>query len=115
MRIEDATGKFYTYQTGRFPVTFTRGNKYILVAYDYDSNTILAKPLKTWTGPDLLAAYINIQKLLEQRGLKPQIHYLNNECSNILKKFMIPKDEEYQTVPPHIYHRNAAEKSISTF
>ena len=71
MRIEDVTGKIYTDQTGRFPVTSTRGNKYILVAYDYNSNIIHAEPLKTRTGPDLLAAYIKIQSLLEQRGLKP--------------------------------------------
>jgi len=109
------TGKIYTDQTGCFPVTSTRGNKYILVVYDYDSKTILAEPLETRTGPDLLAAYIKIQSLLEQRGLKPKIHYLDNECPNILNQFMISKDEEYQLVPPHIHCRNAAEKSISTF
>jgi len=78
MRVEDAIGKINTDQTNRYPVTSTRGNKYILVAYDYDSNTINAKPLKTRTGPNLLVAYIKIQNLLEQRGLKPQIHYLDN-------------------------------------
>jgi len=85
MRFEDATGKIYTDQTGRFPVTSTRGNKYILFMYNYDSNTILAKPLKTRTGSDLLAAYIKIQSLLEQRGLKPKIHYLDSEYPIILK------------------------------
>jgi len=60
MRNEDAVGKIYTDQTGRFLVKHTRGNKYILVAYNYDSNTILAEPLKTRTGPDLLAAYTKI-------------------------------------------------------
>jgi len=115
MRIEDATGKIYTDQTGRFIVASTRGNKYILVAYDYDSNTILTEPLKIRTGPDLLAAYIKIQSLLEQRGLKLKIRYLDNECPNILKRFMISKDEEYKLVPPHIHRRNTAKKAMSTF
>ena len=43
----DLTGKFYRDQIGRFPVTSSKGNKYILVAYHYDSNTIHAEPLKT--------------------------------------------------------------------
>jgi hypothetical protein len=32
--------------TGRFPHTSSRGNQYILVVYDYDSNAILHNPLK---------------------------------------------------------------------
>ena len=115
MRIEDATGKIYTDQIDRFPVTSTRGNKYILVAYDSDSNTVNAEPLKIRTGPDLLATYIKVQNLLEQCGLKPKIHYLDNECPNILKQFMHSKDEDCQLVPPHIHCRNTTEKSISTF
>ena len=38
----DLSGKIYTDQTGRFLVTSSKGNKYILVAYHYDSNTIHA-------------------------------------------------------------------------
>ena len=32
--------------TGRFPYKSSRGNKYILIAYNYDGNTTLAEPLK---------------------------------------------------------------------
>ena len=32
--------------TGRFPYKSSRGNEYILIAYNYDGNTILAEPLK---------------------------------------------------------------------
>ena len=32
--------------TGRFPYKSSRGYDYILIAYNYDGNTILAKPLK---------------------------------------------------------------------
>ena len=38
----DLSGKIYTDQTGRLPVTSSRGFKYIMVAYDHDSNTINA-------------------------------------------------------------------------
>ena len=45
-------GKIYTDQTGRFPVVSSKGNKYIMVLYDYDSNAILAKPIKDRTDPN---------------------------------------------------------------
>ena len=49
--------KKYTDQTGRLPVTSSKGSKYILVAYHYDSNTIHAELLKTRSGLDLTTAY----------------------------------------------------------
>jgi hypothetical protein len=39
-------GQIYTDQTDRFPVVSSKWNKYIMVLYDYDSNAILAKPIK---------------------------------------------------------------------
>ena len=41
------TGKLYTDLTGRFPVQSSRGHKYILVAYNFDSNSIHVRPLKS--------------------------------------------------------------------
>jgi hypothetical protein len=38
--------QIYTDQTGRFPVVSSKGNKYIMILYDYDSNAILAQPIK---------------------------------------------------------------------
>ena len=81
----DLTGKNYTDQTGRFPVTSRKGNKYILVAYHYDSNTIYAEPLKIRSGLDLTSAYQKIHSLLTNRGLRPHLHILYNECTNVLK------------------------------
>jgi hypothetical protein len=39
-------GQIYTDQTGRFPVVSSKGNKYIMILCDYDSNAILAQPIK---------------------------------------------------------------------
>jgi hypothetical protein len=44
-------GQIYTDQTGRFPVVSSKGNKYIMILYDYDSNVILEKPIKDCTAP----------------------------------------------------------------
>jgi hypothetical protein len=35
----------------------SKGNKYIMILYDYDSNAILAQPIKDRTAPELLKAF----------------------------------------------------------
>jgi hypothetical protein len=50
-------GQIYTDQTGIFPVVSSKGNKYIMILYDYDSNSILAQPIKDRTTPQLLRAF----------------------------------------------------------
>ena len=102
-------------QTGRFPVTSSKGNKYILVAYHYDSNTIHAEPPKTRSGLDLKKAYKKLHSLLIKRGMKPHLHILENECSNVLKTFMREVNENFQLVPPHIHLRNSVERAIRNF
>ena len=39
--------KVSTDQTGRFPVTSSRGSKYLMVLYDHETNTISPKPIKS--------------------------------------------------------------------
>ena len=39
------TGKVSTDQIGRFPVTSSRGSKYLMVLYNHDSNAIIPKPI----------------------------------------------------------------------
>ena len=81
----DLYGKMYTDQTGRFTVTSSKGNTYILVAYHYDSNKIKAEPLKKRSDLDLTAAYQKLHRLLTNRGLRPHLHILYKECKNVLK------------------------------
>jgi hypothetical protein len=50
-------GQIYTDQTGRFPVVSSKGNKYIMILYGYDSNAILAQPIKDRTATELLKAF----------------------------------------------------------
>jgi hypothetical protein len=42
--------------TGRFPHRSTRGNQYLLIVYDFDSNAILHVSLKTKTGAEIKRA-----------------------------------------------------------
>ena len=92
-----------------------QGYKYILVAYNFDSNSIHVRPLKSRHDNDTVKAYEEIYSLLTQRGLKPRLHWLDNEASKALKNFIHKEQTEYQLTPPHIHQTNAAERAIRTF
>jgi hypothetical protein len=111
-KVIDITGKIFSDQTGRFPVTSSRGNKYIMIVYDYDSTAILAEPLKNRTEGELVRAYSRIHDYLTARGLKPQLQKLDNECPAALKKFMRAENVAFQLVPPYDHRQNAAERAI---
>ena len=55
--VEDMNGKIYTDQTGRFPVASSKGNRYVMIGYDSNSNTIHAKCMKSRSGHELQQAY----------------------------------------------------------
>jgi hypothetical protein len=75
-------GQIYTDQTGRFPVISSKGNKYIMILYDYDSNAILAQPIKYRTAPELLKAFQIMEQELVAGGLKPKLMHLTTSPQN---------------------------------
>jgi hypothetical protein len=109
------TGKIATDMTGRFLVSSSQGNSYMLVVYDYDSNYIHAEPLHSCSGTDILAAYKRSIALLTSRGLTPRLQRLDNEASQALQQFLTDKSIDYQLAPPHVHRRNSAEQAIRTF
>jgi hypothetical protein len=85
-------GQIYKDQTCRFPVVSSKGNKYIMVLYDYDSSAILAKPIKDRTAPELLKAFQLMEHELLSRGLKRKLMKLDNEASKLLKDYLYHQD-----------------------
>ena len=108
----EKTAKAYSDQTGKFPYTSSRGHKYLLIIYDYDSNAILQQPLKTKTAGELTKAWTILHKKLSIGGSQPEIYILDNEFSTEMKTNMETYNVTYQLVPPHIHRRNAAERAI---
>jgi hypothetical protein len=111
-KVIEITGKVFSDQTGQFPVTSSKGNKYIMVVYDHDSSAILTEAMKNRTERELVRAYSKIHTHLTNRGLKPQLQKLDNECPNALKEFMRAEQVEFQLVPPYDHRQNAAERAI---
>jgi hypothetical protein len=98
-------GQIYTDQTGRFPVVSSKGNKYIMILYDYYSNAILEQPIKDRTAPDLLKAFQVMEHELVARGLKPKLTRLDNQASKLLKDYLHQQDITFQLVPPYSHRR----------
>ena len=102
----------YSDLAGCYPIKSEHGNQYILICYDYDSNTILAEAL-----PSRSDACINkgVQKLpgtLTTAGHKPNIHIIDNKAFDLLKKTLLKQNISYQLVTLHIHTRNTVERDI---
>jgi hypothetical protein len=108
-------GQIYTDQTGRFPVVSSKGKKYIMILYDYDSNAILVQPIKDRTDPELLKAFQVMEQVLVARGLTPKLMKLENEASKLLKTYLHQQDITFQLVLPYSHRRNSAERAIRSF
>ena len=112
--VEDI-GKIYTDQTGAFPCLSSRGNRYVFILYHYDTNAILAEPIKNRTAGELVAAHDKLVQTLVQRGYSPTLHILDNEVSQTIKQYDTNNKIDYQLVPPNNHRRNIAERAIRTW
>ena len=85
---QEAMGKMYTDPTDRFLVPPTKGNKYILCGYDYDSNHVFAEPMKNRKKASQIKAVTTIIRKLKVAGLRPTFHILDTEVSTDLIEFL---------------------------
>jgi hypothetical protein len=115
MTLFSQNGRMYSDQTGNFFQPSSRGNLLIMILYDYDSNAILAEPIKNRKAETILAAYRKMYTTLRNKGMKPKTQVLDNECSNLLKDYMTKNKIQYQLAPPGQHRTNAAERAIRTF
>ena len=56
-------------QTGQFPTRSQRGNKYIMVMVEIDSNAILVEPMKSRKDEEMISAYNALLLRLKQEGI----------------------------------------------
>lgn len=79
--IQEITGKTFSDQTGALPIPSSSGHTHQMIVYDFDSNSIHAKPTKGKSAEAIVKAYDSIYDTLYQAGLRPQLQMLDNECS----------------------------------
>ena len=105
------TGVIYSDITGKFPYPSSKGNQYIMVMYDWDSNAILGEPMKNRTKEEIVRAIQQLYKYLKSRGISPKLHILDNEASKKLKQCITTNNTKYQLAPPSNHRTNAAENA----
>lgn len=113
--IFETTGKTFSDQTGRFFIPSSTGNNYVFIMYDYDSNSIHAEAMPNRSAKAHVQAYTTVHNRLVKAGLRPQLHMLDNECSDLLREYITNQGTKLQTTPVGIHRRNAAERAIQTF
>ena len=79
-----------------------------MVAYDQDSNAILAHPIKTRSEYDLLTAMTAIHTYLK-------VTNIGQWMPSLVKQFFKQENASFQLVPPNLHRNNAAEKAMGTF
>jgi hypothetical protein len=86
IHIFNAHDTVYTDQTGSFPVTSSRGNKYIMVMCEVDGNHIDAEAMKNKTAETLVQMYLTLWKwLTSTKVITPKLHILDNEAPEALR------------------------------
>jgi deoxyribodipyrimidine photolyase len=85
---------------GRFPTTSAQGNAYVMVLYDFDSNTINAVAINNRKKVSLIKGYNEMYEDLKKAGINPVLHRLDNETSKELIKEIEKKGMDYQIAAP---------------
>ena len=102
----------YTDQICCFPQQSSRGNQYIFVLYDYDSNALLFETITDRTGDSITTAWKKCHKRLTNNGHKTNLYILDNEMSPEMEHSFNKAEGKYQKVPPGIHRVLATERGI---
>ncbi|KAL7474632.1 hypothetical protein ACHAW6_000599 [Cyclotella cf. meneghiniana] len=88
----------------QFPMQLQSGNKYIMVMVNIDSSGILLVPIR--------CAYDILLLQLQQAGIQPKKHILDNKISPAMKKIITEnyKNEGYQMIFYKNYGTNCYHK-----
>ena len=110
----EVSGQIFSDQTGRFPIVSSRGNRSVMVLYNYVSNAILTGPLKNNITPELVIAQTRLTQYLLYRGFNPTAFRIDNESPEALKLSFRSNSIDFQLFPPNNHRTNQAEKAINT-
>eukprot|EP00804_Cyclotella_cryptica_P001885 CCRYP_007356-RA/>CCRYP_007356-RA protein AED:0.20 eAED:0.20 QI:0/-1/0/1/-1/1/1/0/768 len=111
----DTHSTLYTDQTGKFPHLSSQGNRYQMILYHVDSNSIWAKPTKNKTEGELILARNRALQRMKACGIHPTRQVLDNEISATYKLAITASGMTYQLVPPDDHRRNIAKRAIQTW
>jgi hypothetical protein len=91
----------YTDQTGKFQKKSSKGNHYIMVLIEINSNAILVEAMKNRSAGEMIRAYLVLVSCLRNAEVSPKMHILDNECSEEFKAQIRKNNMTFQLAPPH--------------
>ena len=74
--------------TGLFPVTSLENMQAYFVAYDYDTNTIFAKPCPDFKDATIIAAFEEVFNELKAKSYEPKFNVTDNQATGPIKAFL---------------------------
>ena len=114
MQPVEVSDHIFKYQSSQFPRVSSRGNRSVMMLYDYGSNNILTDPLKNNTYPELVKAQTRLTQYLLDHGLNPMYLCIEKECPKALKRFFRANIIDFQLCLTNDHHVNQSEKAIDT-
>ena len=83
-QLDDLDGIICTDLPGRSPFISSIRNNYIFIMYDFDSNAILAEPIKSKKTKHLIEGFTSCHKQITAEGITPILLRLDNDISRDL-------------------------------
>ena len=75
---DEAQRLMYTDQTGKFPKKSSKGNHYIMVLIEINSNAILVEAMKNRSAGEMIRAYLILISCLCNARVSPKMHIVDN-------------------------------------
>jgi hypothetical protein len=110
------TGVLYSNLTVTFPFMSLKGtNVCFLIVYRYKTNSILALPIANFNNESILAMYHQQFELLESKGHKIKLNVMDNQASQVIKRFLTQNNCDLMLVESNNHCVNSAKRAIQTF
>ena len=83
--------------------------------YDFDSNNIIGKPIKSRDKSKLVQGFKMCYKDLKEANITPILYRLDNKISANLIASIKAKNMKYRTITAYNHRQNLAERAIQTY
>ena len=89
------TGVVYNDMTGNFPFMSLDGSVCYLIVYHYETNYILATPIKALENKSIFQAYKLRFDKLTAKGFKPKLNMMDNQATKYIKQLFWASDKSH--------------------
>ena len=110
---EEFKNKISSDQTGRFPYRSFKGNQYVMIIHESDSNAIFYEPVTNKESGSNVKAWTTAMQRFKKCGITPKHQVMDNEVSNEWKEAIEEADMTYQLAPPDGHAKDTEKGSAS--